>query len=61
MAEAKEKTVEELQAELAQVRTERDRYKAAYEQEAEQNANVWGMYSNLIDYVVAQTVRKQSK
>lgn len=61
MAEAKETTVEELQAELAQVRTERDRYKAAYEQAAEQNANVWGMYSNLIDYVVAQTVRKNVK
>ena len=50
-----------LRAELAQVKGERDQYRAAYEQLAEQNANIWGMYSNLIDYVAAQTTRKQAK
>ena len=50
-----------IKAELAQVETERDQYKAAYEQLAEQNANVWGMYSNLVDYVANQTTRKQAR
>lgn len=61
--EAKD-TVEELESvkvELEQVKSERDQYKAAYEQLAEQNANVWGLYSNTIDYVVAQTTRKKAK
>ena len=53
--------LKEVKAELDQVKNERDQYKAAYEQLAEQNANVWGMYSNLIDYVAAQTTRKQAK
>lgn len=53
--------VEELKIELEQVKSERDQYKAAYEQLVEQNTNVWGMYSNLIDYVAAQTTRKQAK
>ena len=48
-------------AELNQIKNERDQYKAAYEQLAEQNANVWGMYSNLIDYVANQTTRNQAK
>ena len=65
MAEVKNEdkdTVEELERvkeELKSVELERDQYKAAYEQLAEQNANVWGLYSNTIDYVVAQTTRKQ--
>ena len=50
-----------VKAELKHVKNERDQYKAAYEQLAEQNANIWGMYSNLIDYVAAQTTRKQAK
>lgn len=53
--------VEELKIELEQVKSERDQYKQAYEQLAEQNTNVWGMYSNLIDYVASQTTRKQAK
>ena len=53
--------VEELKNELEQVKSERDQYKQAYEQLAEQNTNVWGMYSNLIDYVASQTTRKQSR
>lgn len=65
MTEVKETTkvenVEELKAELNQVKTERDQYRAAYEQLAEQNTNIWGMYSNLIDYVASQTTRKQAK
>ena len=69
MAEAKETVkvedvVEELEGvklELEQVKSERDQYKDAYEQLAEQNASVWGLYSNTIDYVVAQTTRKQAK
>lgn len=52
------KEMETLKAELEQTRKERDQYKAAYEQAVTQNANVWGMYSNLIDYVASQTVRK---
>lgn len=64
MAEAKEtakvENVEELKAELEQVKNERDQYKNAYEQLVEQNTNVWGMYSNLIDYVAAQTTRKKA-
>ena len=51
--------IDELRKELDQVRNERDQYKQAYEQLVEQNANVWGLYSNTIDYVVAQTQRKQ--
>ena len=51
----------EVKAELNQIKNERDQYKAAYEQLAEQNANVWGMYSNLIDYVANQTTRNQAK
>lgn len=47
--------------ELERVKNERDKYKAAYEHLAEQNANIWGMYSNLIDYVADQTIRKQAK
>ena len=65
MAETKEiekvENVEEIKAELEQVKNERNQYKAAYEQLVEQNANVWGLYSNTIDYVVAQTTRKQAK
>ena len=58
--DSKEKiNVEQLKIELEHVTAERDQYKAAYEQLAEQNANVWGLYSNTIDYVVAQTTRKQ--
>ena len=60
----KEISVEEfetIKAQLEQVSGERDQYRAAYEQLAEQNASVWGMYSSLIDYVATQTVRKQSK
>ena len=58
--ESKEKiNVEQLKADLENVTAERDQYKAAYEQLVEQNANVWGLYSNTIDYVVAQTTRKQ--
>ena len=53
--------LKEVKAELDQVKNERDQYKAAYEQLAEQNTNVWGMYSNLIDYVANQTTRKQVK
>ena len=53
--------LENVKAELEQVKSERDQYKAAYEQLVEQNANVWGLYSNTIDYVVAQTTRKQAK
>ena len=53
--------VEELKNELEQVKSERDQYKQAYEQLAEQNTNVWGMYSNLIDYVANQTTRKRAK
>lgn len=53
--------VEELKKELEQVKSERDQYKQAYEQLAEENTNVWGMYSNLIDYVASQTTRKQSR
>ena len=53
--------LKEGKAELDQVKNERDQYKAAYEQLAEQNTNVWGMYSNLIDYVASQTTRKQAK
>ena len=63
MADAakKEISVEEfetIKAQLEQVSSERDQYKAAYEKAVEQNTNVWGMYSNLIDYVATQTVRK---
>lgn len=66
MAEVNEAkaTVEELngvKAELEQVKLERDQYKTAYEQLMEENANVWGLYSNTIDYVVAQTTRKKVK
>lgn len=66
MAEVNEAkaTVEELKgvkAELEQVKLERDQYKAAYEQLMEENANVWGLYSSTIDYVVAQTTRKKVK
>lgn len=69
MAEAKETVkvedvVEELEGvklELEQIKSERDQYKDAYEQLVEQNANVWGLYFNTIDYVVAQTTRKQAK
>ena len=50
-----------VKAELEHVKNERDQYKAAYEQLAEQNANIWGMYSNLIDYVADHTTRKQVK
>ena len=53
--------VEELKKELEQVKSERDQYKQAYEQLAQENTNVWGMYSNLIDYVASQTTRKQSR
>lgn len=53
--------VEKLKTELEQVKKERDGYKSAYEQISEQNANIWGLYSNLVDYVVAQTNRKQGK
>ena len=53
--------VEELKNELEQVKSERDQYKQAYEQVAEQNTNVWGMYSNLIDYVAIKTIRKQNR
>lgn len=53
--------VEELKNELEQVKSERDQYKQAYEQVAEQNTNVWGMYSNLIDYVASKTIRKQNR
>ena len=53
--------LKEVKAELDQVKNERDQYKAAYEQLAEQNNNVWGMYSNLIDYVASQTTIKQAK
>ena len=53
--------VEQLKNELEQVKSERDQYKQAYEQLAEQNTNVWGMYSNLIDYVASQTTRKQNR
>lgn len=67
MAEVKNEAkdvVEELadvKAKLEQVKSERDQYKAAYEQLVEQNASVWGLYSNTIDYVVAQTTRKKVK
>lgn len=50
-----------VKVELEHVKNERDQYKAAYEQLAEQNANIWGMYSNLIDYVADHTTRKQVK
>ena len=53
--------LEDVKVKLEQVKLERDKYKAAYEQLVEQNANVWGLYSNTIDYVVAQTTRKQAK
>lgn len=53
--------LEDVRAKLEQVKSERDQYKAAYEQLVEQNANVWGLYSNTIDYVVAQTTRKKAK
>ena len=59
-----EDVVEELEGvklELEQIKSERDQYKAAYEQLVEQNANVWGLYSNTIDYVVAQTTIKRAK
>ena len=59
-----EDVVEELEGvklELEQIKSERDQYKDAYEKLVEQNANVWGLYSNTIDYVVAQTTRKQAK
>ena len=35
--------VEKLKNELEQVKSERDQYKQAYQQLAEQNTNVWGM------------------
>lgn len=53
--------LESVKAELEEVKSERDKYKSAYEQLIEQNSNVWGLYSNTIDYVVAQTTRKQAK
>lgn len=59
-----EDVVEELEGvktELEQVKSERDQYKAAYEQLVEENANVWGLYSNTIDYVVAKTTIKKVK
>lgn len=55
------KELESVKVELEQVKLERDQYKAAYEQLIEENANVWGLYSNTIDYVVAQTTRKKVK
>ena len=65
MAEVKEtatvENVEEIKSELEKVKIERDQYKTAYEQLVEENANVWGLYSNTIDYVVAQTTRKKVK
>lgn len=65
MTEAKEtakvENVEEIKSELEKVKIERDQYKTAYEQLVEENANVWGLYSNTIDYVVAQTTRKKVK
>lgn len=54
----KEESLEELKFALEQITNERDQYKNAYETAMEQNANIWGMYSNLVDYVATQTQRK---
>ena len=61
-------TIEELEARInnltkliEQSNKERDQYRAAYEQVVRENSNVWGMYSNLIDYVANNTIRKQDK
>lgn len=54
-----EKEVESsLQMELEQVKNERDIYKNAYEQLSEQNKNILGLYSNVVDYVINQTVKR---
>lgn len=51
----KECDCEILKVEIEQLKKERDQYKAAYEQLYTQNSNLWGLYSNTIDYIVTQT------
>ena len=62
MSDVKESIVNEelesIKAELEAVKGELNQYKAAYERLVEQNNSVWGLYSNTIDYVVANTTRK---
>lgn len=59
LKENKVENVEEIKVELEKVKSERDQYKVAYEQAVEQNQNLWGIYSNLVDYVATSTIRKQ--
>lgn len=47
--------LEQVRAELEQVKKERDQYVMAYNNLSIQNSNLWGIYSNTIDYVVNQT------
>ena len=51
--------VETLKKEIALLKAEKEQYRLAYERAVDQNTSLWGMYSNLTDYVVTQTQRKQ--
>ena len=53
-----EAEVAQLRAQLDAVTQERDQYKEAYIQVSEQNASMWGLYSNTVDYLITSTQRK---
>ena len=50
-----------LKTQLESVTAERDEYKNAYIQAAQQHSNMWGLYSNTIDYVLTRTHRNDVK
>lgn len=53
--------VEQIKEQLMAVTKERDYYKNAYTQLSEQYINLWGVYSNTIDYIVTSTHKKDNK
>lgn len=52
--------IDSLKSQLEEVTSQRDEYRAAYVKLVEQNTNLWGVFSNTVDYVVTSTQRKQS-
>lgn len=53
--------IEQLKLQIEAVTSERDQYKNACIQLSEQNANIWGLYNNTVDYILSSTQRKEVK